>query len=68
MTVETATITYGEDRPGAAFADGQVDGAGGARRQGDRDGLTALAQHRQGPMPPLHPEGLDVRADRFGHP
>src|SRR5579875_673851 len=29
--------------------------AGGARRQGDGDGLAALAQHRQGPMPPLEP-------------
>ena len=60
MTVEATTVGGGEDRADAALADGEVHGPGSSRRQGDGDGLAALAQHDEGPMSSLHPEGLDV--------
>ncbi len=47
---------------------GQVDGAGGAWREGDSHGLAALAQHRQSPMAPFDAEGFDVDPDRLGDP
>lgn len=59
VPVEAASVGGGEGRPGGSFADGQVHAQGGARRQGDSSGLAALAQHREGPMPPLQAKGLD---------
>jgi hypothetical protein len=50
-----------EHRAFAAFADGQVDGPGGARRQRDGDDLAALTGDDQGPVAALDPQGLDVR-------
>jgi hypothetical protein len=50
VTVQTVTILGDEDRAGVPVADGQVDGAGGARREGNADGLAALADDSEGAM------------------
>ena len=51
-----------------AGAGAQVDGAGGAWREGDGDSLGALAQNGEGAVSALQAERLDVRPGRFGDP
>jgi hypothetical protein len=65
VAVQAAAVGAQEHRPVAPLADGQVDGAGGPRSQGDSDDLAALAGDYQGPVAPLDPEPLDVRAGRL---
>ncbi len=50
------------------LADGEIDGAGGARHERDRGGLVALAEDAERAMPPLEAEVLDVGSARFGDP
>ena len=57
----------GEARSFAAFADGQVDRAGGPRRERDNGFPAALAGNRQGPVAALGAQSLDVRAGGLGH-
>jgi hypothetical protein len=65
MTVQPAAIGGQEDRPLAAFPDGQVDCTRGTRRERDGDDLAALASGYQGPVPAFHAQGLDVGAGGF---
>ena len=53
MPVQPPAIGSQEDRPFAAFADGQVDRPRGAWRERDSDDLAALAGDHQGPVPAL---------------
>jgi hypothetical protein len=53
VAVEAAAVACYEDRPFASLPDGQVHGPGGARRQRDRDDLTALAKHGEGAVAAL---------------
>jgi hypothetical protein len=55
-----------EDGSFAAFADGQVDRAGGARGERDEGFLAALASDGQGAVAALGAEGFDVRAGGLG--
>src|ERR1035437_6403933 len=57
-----------EDGAVAAFAGGQVDRPGGAGRERDGDDLAALAGDRQGPVPALQAEVLDVSASGLRDP
>jgi hypothetical protein len=57
-----------EHRPADAFADGQVDRPGRARRQRDGDDLAALAGDRQGPVAPFQGQVLDVGTGGLGDP
>ena len=68
VAVEPLTGGLDEDRPVAAFTDGQVDRPGDSLGQRHRRGLAALAQHQQGAMTTLETEGCDVRSDRLGDP
>jgi hypothetical protein len=68
VPVEALPVGAEEDGSVEAFADGQVDGPGGAGRQRDGHDLAALAADRQGAMAPLHAQGVDVRSDRLGDP
>jgi hypothetical protein len=47
VTVQAVTIPGYEDRAGVPLTDGQVDGASGARRKRDGDGLAALTVARR---------------------
>jgi hypothetical protein len=60
VAVEAPPITAHDDRTVAAFADHQIDGAGGAWSERNRDRLTALAHHHQRAMPALEAEPFDV--------
>jgi hypothetical protein len=55
VAVETFAVCADKDRPLAAFPDDEVDGAGGAGREGDSDDLAALAQDGQGAWPRSRP-------------
>ena len=68
VPVQPLPVGGQEDRPVAAFADGQVDRPGGARRERDGDDLAALAGDHQGAVAAFEAEGLDVGADGFGDP
>ncbi len=57
-----------EDRPLAAFADGQVDRPGGARGERDDGFLAALSGNGQGLVTAFVAEGFDVGAGGLGHP
>jgi hypothetical protein len=57
-----------EDGSVAAFAGGQVDRPGGAGRERDGDDLAALAGDRQGPVPALQAQVLDVSAGGLRDP
>jgi hypothetical protein len=57
-----------EQRPAGALADGQVDGAGGARGERDRDDLAALAGDDEGPVPALQAQVLDVGTGGLRYP
>jgi hypothetical protein len=68
VPVQPMIIRRQEDRPFYALADGQVDCPGGARHERDGDDLAALAGDRQGPLPTLDTQGLDVGADSLEDP
>jgi hypothetical protein len=51
--VEALTVVAQQDGAFSPFPDGKVDGAGGARHQGDEGWLVALAHDAQDPMSPL---------------
>jgi hypothetical protein len=57
-----------QDRTFPPLADGQIDGAGGARHERDERGLVALADDTQDPMSPLHAHVLDVGVTRLRDP
>src|SRR5271166_4015382 len=59
-TIRPAPVDGEEDGPVAPFAGGQVDRPGGARRERDGDDLAALAGDRQGPVPSLQAQLLDI--------
>ena len=68
MPVEAFPVGGEEQRALGALADGQVDGAGGARGERDGDDLAALAGDDQGPVPALEAQVLDVGAGGLGGP
>ena len=68
VPVQPSPVRGQEHRPAGPFADGQVDRAGGPRRQRDGDDLAALAGDCQRPVPALQPQVLDVRAGGLGDP
>jgi len=68
VPVQPAAIRSEEDGPFGAFADGQVDRPGGARREWNGDHLAALAGDYQGAVPALDTQGLNVGASGFGNP
>jgi len=53
VAIQPLPVATDEDWALDPLAEGQVDGAGRARRQRNRDDLAALAQHRQGPVAAL---------------
>ena len=57
-----------EQRPFGALSHGQVDGAGGARRERDGGHLAALAGDDQGAVAALQSQLLEVCAGGLGHP
>ncbi len=65
MPVHPPPIGSGEDGSFGAFADGEVDGAGGTRRHGDDDGLAAFATDPQRVMPSLEADISDIGAQGF---
>jgi hypothetical protein len=68
VPVQPPPVRGQEHRPAGPFPDGQVDRAGGPRRQRDGDDLAALARDRQRPVPALEAQVLDVRAGGLGDP
>ena len=68
VPVQPPPVRGQEHRPVGSFADGQVDRAGGARCQRDRDDLSALAGDRQGPVPAFQAQVLDVGAGSLRDP
>jgi hypothetical protein len=68
VAVEAAAVGWHEYGSLAAFPDGQVDGAGGARGEGNGDGLAAFTHDGEGAMPAFETEGFDVGAAGFGDP
>jgi hypothetical protein len=63
--IEPAPVVANQDRSHGAFADGEVDRAGGAWHERDDGGLVALADDAQRAMSALDSEVLDVRAAGF---
>jgi len=68
VPVQPSPVRGQEHRAAGPFPDGQVDRAGGARRQRDGDDLAALAGDRQGPVAALEAQVLDVGAGGLGDP
>jgi hypothetical protein len=66
--IQTAAVTADQDGTVPTFADGQIDGAGGARHQGNEGRLVALPDDTQHPVAALHAHILDVGLARLGHP
>ena len=66
--IEPAAVVTEQDRSRGAFADREVDGAGGARHERDRGGLVALADDAQRAMTALDAEVLDVGAACLADP
>jgi hypothetical protein len=66
--MQTAAVLADQNRTLPALADGQIDGAGGARHQGDERRFGALADDTQHSMSPLHAHVLDVGVARLGDP
>ena len=62
VAVESLPVDCGEERSFGALADGQVDGAGGARGERDGDDLAALAGDDQGAVAALQAQVLDIGA------
>jgi hypothetical protein len=67
VPVQPLSVCGDEQRPSNALADGQVEGAGGARGERAGDDLAALAGDGESPVTALQAQVLDVRAGRFGH-
>ena len=63
--IEPAPVVADQNRPAGPFADGEVDGAGGARHEWDDGALVALAEDAQRAMAALGAELFDVGAARF---
>src|SRR5260370_41432054 len=68
VPVQPAPVSGEEDRAFGAFAGGQVDRPGGAGRERDGDDLAALAGDRQGPVPALQAQVLDISAGGLRDP
>jgi hypothetical protein len=68
VPVEPLPVGGVKNRAARAFADRQVNGAGGARCERDSHDLAALARDHQGPVTALEAEVLDVRAGRLRYP
>jgi hypothetical protein len=68
VPVQSPPVRGREERSFSALADGQVDGAGSARGERDRNDFAAFAGDDQGPVPALEAQVLDVGADRLRHP
>jgi hypothetical protein len=66
VPVQPPPVCGQEYRPAGAFADGQVDCPGGARRQRDGDDLAVLAGDGQCPVPAFQARVLDVGTSCFG--
>lgn len=66
--VQALAIASQQDRAGAALADGQVDGPGGARHERDDGRLVALADDAECAVAPLEAQVLDVGGARLAHP
>jgi hypothetical protein len=60
VPVQPPPVRGQEHRTAGAFADGQVDDPGGARCQRNGHHLAAFAGDRQGPVPALQAQVLDV--------
>jgi len=60
VTVEPLAGAVDEDGAFEPLADREVEGPTHSRCQGHRDDLPAFAGHRQGPMPSLEAERVDV--------
>ena len=68
MPVHPLTIASSEDGAFAAFPDHEIDGAGGAWRHGDDDGLAALATDPQRVMAAFEANIRDVGTEGFRDP
>jgi hypothetical protein len=68
VPVQPPPVMGEEDGAVAAFAGGQVDRPGGAGRERYGDDLAALAGNRQGPVPALQAQVLDVSAGGLRRP
>ena len=66
--VEALSVVAAQDRAFSAFADGEVDGPGGPRDQGDEGGLVALAEDPKCPMSSVEGQVLDVGLAGFADP
>ncbi len=65
MPVHPSPVGSGEDGSFGAFPDGEIDGAGGARRHGDDDGLAAFATDPQRVVSSFEADISDVGAEGF---
>ena len=65
MPVHPPPIGSNEDGSFGTFSDGELDGAGGAWRHGDDDGLAAFATDPQRVMAPLEADIADVGMCRY---
>jgi len=65
MPVHPCPICCGEDGSFGAFPDGEIDGAGGARRHWDDDGLAAFATDPQRVVSSFEADIGDVGAEGF---
>ncbi len=65
VPVHSLPIAGSEDGSFGSLADGEVDGAGGTRRHGDNDGLTAFSMDPQRVMAPLEADISDIGAQGF---
>lgn len=64
-SVQSLPAAASQDRTLVAFADGEIDRAGGAQHEADDGGFLALADDPQGAMPALEREVFDVGGARF---
>jgi hypothetical protein len=65
--IQALAVASAEDWAFVAFANGEVDGAGGTRDERNRCRLVALADDAQGAVPPFEAEFLDVGGAGFAH-
>jgi hypothetical protein len=68
VPVQPPPVSGEEEGTVAPFPGGQVDRSGGAGCERDSDDLAALAGDRQGPVPALQAQVLDVSANGLGDP
>ncbi len=64
---KSSTGAVAEDRTFVAFADSEIDRAGGAWCERDGHGLAALAMEDEGAVTAFETEQFDVRPDRLRH-